>query len=264
MYTNHKTVACSICGKLIDVANIKKHEASCGKSKNTSYHVTHEGLNCIFCGKLCKNKNSLAQHEIRCKKNPERKNYDSLVAYNNELKALHETVGFNKYTCNRVAKSAETLAQRYASGELISYNKGKPGTFLGRKHTEESKAKTRASTLAYIEKTHGSVVARYNVNACRYIDYLNTRFNWHLQHAENGGEFRVCNYFLDGYDSDLNIAFEYDEARHYSDIRNNILCEHDISRMKSIIAELNCKFIRYNEKLNLLYEIDENLNWFSI
>ena len=25
---------------------------------------------CRYCGKLCKNKNSLAQHEIRCKNNP--------------------------------------------------------------------------------------------------------------------------------------------------------------------------------------------------
>lgn len=29
-------------------------------------------LYCQFCGKLCKNRNSLVQHEIRCKKNPNR------------------------------------------------------------------------------------------------------------------------------------------------------------------------------------------------
>lgn len=27
---------------------------------------------CKFCGKQCKNKNSLAQHECRCKNNPNR------------------------------------------------------------------------------------------------------------------------------------------------------------------------------------------------
>ena len=27
-------------------------------------------LNCQYCGRECKNKNSLAQHEIRCKENP--------------------------------------------------------------------------------------------------------------------------------------------------------------------------------------------------
>ena len=35
-------------------------------------HVDHDGLNCKYCNKLCKNKNSLAQHECRCPKNPNR------------------------------------------------------------------------------------------------------------------------------------------------------------------------------------------------
>ena len=29
-------------------------------------------LNCKFCGKECKNKNSLSQHQIRCRSNPDR------------------------------------------------------------------------------------------------------------------------------------------------------------------------------------------------
>ena len=257
-YTEHKKAACSICGKLFDVANIKRHENSCGKV-NTCRHVSHDGLNCEFCGKLCKNKNSLAQHELRCKENPDRKNFNSLDAFNVKEAELKATVGLSKETSTRLAKSAKTLKARYQSGELVNAMKGKPGTFTGRKHKEESKAKTRASTLAYIENTYGPLKVRYNVNACRYIDYLNVRFGWQLQHAENGGEIRVCNYFLDGYDAALNIAFEYDESRHYSDAQANILCERDISRMRSIIEELGCRFIRYNEQLSLLYEIDSDL-----
>lgn len=265
-YTEHKKTTCSICGKLFDVANIKRHEASCCKPhiKDSQYHVSHEGLNCIFCGKLCKNKNSLTQHELRCKENPTRKNFDSLNLFNKKEAELKATIGLNKETSIRIAKAAQTLHKKYESGEIVSAAKGRPGTFTGRKHKEESKAKIRASTLAYIEDTYGQVSTRYNINACRYIDFLNSRFNWHLQHAENGGEVRVCNYFLDGYDSDLNIAFEYDEPRHYIDAQANSLCERDISRMLTIIAELDCKFIRYNEKLNLLYEIDQNLIWHSL
>ena len=251
-YREHKKASCSLCGKLFDVANLKRHEVSCGKVDNQR-HVSHEGLNCEFCGKLCKNKNSLAQHELRCPENPERKSFDSLVAFNLSEK------GLTKETSEHRAKMAETLKQRYKSGELVGSAKGKPGTFTGRKHREESKAKTRASTLAYIENMYGPVVTRYNINACRYIDYLNNRFGWQLQHAENGGEVRVCNYFLDGYDAILNIAFEYDEPRHYADIPSNTLCERDISRMRTIIDELDCRFIRYNEQLNLLYEIDSDL-----
>lgn len=29
---------------------------------------------CKYCGKVCKNKNSLAQHEIRCNQNPDKIN----------------------------------------------------------------------------------------------------------------------------------------------------------------------------------------------
>jgi hypothetical protein len=127
LYTSHKTTACSICGKLIDVANIKKHEASCGKSKDTSYHVEHEGLNCVFCGKLCKNKNSLAQHEIRCRENPNRKDFNNLADY-----VIREAVDTKTV---RYQKCQDTLRKRIAEGE-ISYDnnvrcKYKFGTYKG-------------------------------------------------------------------------------------------------------------------------------------
>ena len=84
---------------------------------------------------------------------------------------------------------------------------------------------------------------------------MNEKFGWNLQHAENGGEVSIAGYFLDGYDKELNIAFEYDEPIHYIDIENNILREKDIERQNYIIEKLNCKFYRYNEKLDKFYEI---------
>ena len=95
----------------------------------------------------------------------------------------------------------------------------------------------------------------YNVKACRYIDELNKKFGWNLQHAENDGEIRIVRYFPDGYDKKLNIVFEYDEPGHYKDVENNILNEYDIERQQYIIEKLNCKFYRYNEKLDKFYEI---------
>ena len=76
-----------------------------------------------------------------------------------------------------------------------------------------------------------------------------------MQHAENGGEHKVCGYFVDGYDKELNIVFEYDESRHYKDKINNILNDRDIQRQQNIINELHCEFWRYNEYLDLLYKI---------
>ena len=67
-------VKCDICGNEFYACNIKQHmikhyNGNYEKSLRTQ-HVTHEGLICIYCGKECKNKRSLAQHECRCSKNP--------------------------------------------------------------------------------------------------------------------------------------------------------------------------------------------------
>ena len=77
-----KTTTCPICGKEIRNCNYERHLLS--HEKNPDYHakkqacqsVDHEGLECKYCGKLCKNKNSLAQHELRCNENPDRKDFE--------------------------------------------------------------------------------------------------------------------------------------------------------------------------------------------
>ena len=66
---------------------------------------------------------------------------------------------------------------------------------------------------------------------------------------------RPISYFVDGYDKERNIVFEYDEKCHYIDAENNVLKQRDLERQKTIKETLNCRFIRYNEKMNLLYEV---------
>ena len=63
-------------------------------------------------------------------------------------------------------------------------------------------------------------------------------------------------YWLDGYDKNLNIVFEYDEPKHYIDKENNILRDYDIKHQTRIIEKLKCEFWRYNEYLNLLYRVN--------
>ena len=97
----------------------------------------------------------------------------------------------------------------------------------------------------------------YNKTACEYIDQLNKKLGWNLQHAENGGEIRIVRYFPDGYDAKRNIVFEYDEPAHYVDIENNILRDKDIERQNYIIEKLGCEFYRYNESLDLFYKVSK-------
>ena len=126
-YREHKQVPCKLCGKLFDVANIKRHEISCGKDDGKR-HVNHEGLNCEFCGKLCKHKNSLAQHELRCKENPNRRDFNNLATF----VALQES---SEDRALRYQDCRNTLLNRIASGEVSYdnrvYTRYKFGTYQG-------------------------------------------------------------------------------------------------------------------------------------
>lgn len=75
------TLKCEICGREISKSNYVKHINSC-KGLIIRYVVDHEGLECKFCGKLCKNRRSLISHEILCKENPDRDTPGFLKAVN--------------------------------------------------------------------------------------------------------------------------------------------------------------------------------------
>ena len=151
---------------------------------------------------------------------------------NKELKEIHKNSGI-------------THKQNLKSGKLIH-------NWTNKHHSEESKEKIRLSTIKYIESlpNYNGTKARYSHKACEYINKLNKEKNWKLQHAENGGEYSISGYFVDGYDKEKNIVFEYDEPKHYKDVINNILKDKDIKRQENIINKLNCQFWRYNEHLD--------------
>lgn len=88
--------------------------------------------------------------------------------------------------------------------------------------------------------------AGYNPKACKVFDYIMERDGIHIQHALNGGEFLVegLGYWLDGYDAEHNIAYEYDERWHFV---GGELKEADVKRQKEIEEKLKCKFIRIKD-----------------
>lgn len=115
MYKNHKKTACKMCGRLFDVANIKRHEESCARKLTVQekivYRVDHDDLFCKFCNKECRNKNSLTQHELRCRNNPDRKDVDKLSVY-----ITNNRKGKTKENCDEVRRQSEKLRQRYCNG----------------------------------------------------------------------------------------------------------------------------------------------------
>ena len=95
----------------------KKH------NKTNPNLVLRNDLFCRFCGKECKNLNSLKQHECRCRDNPNRKSVDNL---SNRGWAK----GLNKNNDIRI---------RNASISKKDYYKTHLGTFTGKHHSEETK-----------------------------------------------------------------------------------------------------------------------------
>lgn len=78
-------------------------------------------LNCKFCQKDCKSENSLRNHERCCPANPNR-------VYKNGMLGKKGTNQF-------------TFAVKHGLDKPVNGNKGRPGTFKGKKHTDESKRK---------------------------------------------------------------------------------------------------------------------------
>lgn len=134
--------ACTICGQLISLSNMSKHLARHERGKDlpaakAKYSLNHDGLECQFCGKECKNRNSLCNHERLCKQNPERQ-ISSFVAYNEDINHIAWNKGLTANTDERVAKMAASIKTRFE--EQGSH-------WTGRHHSLESRRKT-ALTVA--------------------------------------------------------------------------------------------------------------------
>lgn len=72
----NKKVKCDLCGTIISLINLNRHRNGkfCkkgGKAEEFKIPLL-TSLDCPFCGKIGKSKNSAAQHLIRCKENPNR------------------------------------------------------------------------------------------------------------------------------------------------------------------------------------------------
>ena len=66
---------CEKCNKWVSNSNWKKHELAHQKHPErfeVEYHRHNSDFTCMFCGKQCKNSNSVLNHQNYCKQNPNR------------------------------------------------------------------------------------------------------------------------------------------------------------------------------------------------
>ncbi len=123
------------------------------------------------------------------------------------------------------------------------YKNGYIHPMQGKKHSDKTREKQRLSRLKDIEKKYGIACPNYSLNACKFFDWLNQEFNLNGQYALNKGEYHIkeLGYFLDYYESDLNLVIEWDEPHH------KYKKEKDKIRQQEITDFLNCTFIRIKE-----------------
>lgn len=141
--------------------------------------------------------------------------------------------GETKETNSSIAKRAQTLKEGYASGRIIPAMKGKPGTWIGRKHSEETKKKM---SLTHKKQWQGKCIWSTQIEkrksyAEQYFEsiFLDAKRNYH-----------VDRYFLDFAWPEKKIYIEVDGEQHYKDPK---IIEHDKIRTE-ILESLNWKCIK--------------------
>ena len=152
-----------------------------------------------------------------------------------------------KESCKKISISIKKKwkNKKYRNKCLKNFTKNQ---MVGRIFSHESKRKMRLSAIKRIERNRfdgHQMSPGFNPRACQFIEEYGKQHGYNFQHAMNGGEFHIeeLGYWVDGYDKEKNVVFEYDEPHH------NIKQEkNDLQRMNEIKNHLKCTFIRYNEK----------------
>lgn len=159
---------------------------------------------CKYCGKVCKNENSLKQHEVRCKENPNRISLSPICSKGNNP----WNKGLTKETDERVLQRANAVKEAYLSGKI--QKEGKP-------HTEETKKKISESMkLAHAEgRAHNIGESRWNNEPSYPEKWFMEVIKNELENKDYIREFPFHKYSLDFAWPQLKICIEIDGDQHY-------------------------------------------------
>lgn len=247
-YTKHHKKECSICGRLIDVANLLRHENSCRlksqELKKNVYQLDHDDLFCKFCKKEYKSRNALIQHELRCKLNPERKDFNRLANYSKE-----NFKGQTKYTNSVIAKQANTTKNKYLNGY-------------------ESPIKGKQRIFNYIYEEHN----QKEIN--KWIEYINSRDYVIPEHKVLGHpeDYLIVSKSAIKLDNTVQYEFEHDYIANILldgklDKSNTV---HHIDKCRSnnaatnlIVFETNADHKRFHNSKYAYLLYDENSHLFN-
>lgn len=208
---NNPIVICDICGhKCKGNQALNQHKTRVHSSIHdkfvSEFDKLRDDLFCSYCGKQCKSRNSLINHERLCSQNPDQ-------SFRQKFKTVGHAAwnkGLTKSSDSRVARQCNTRKLYYQTHS---------GSFLGKKHTEETKSKISIARKKFLTENPDKVP--YLINHSSRKSYPETYFEqiffdeniplkYHLQ---------VSKYELDFYNEDYKIDVEIDGEQHYLDKR---------------------------------------------
>jgi hypothetical protein len=136
-------------------------------------------MECSFCNKVCKNSNSLRNHERLCNQNPNRQILKSnFIEYHKKLKeGLVKKEATNQYT------KAKLLGEKYVISDEMRKKLSEAN--YGRKHSNQTKQKLSQARSSILEEVGGG-----GFTHIKYYDAVNTlnesykvRGTWELKVA---------------------------------------------------------------------------------
>lgn len=209
-----------------------------------------ESYICKFCGKVCKNANSLRNHERLCKENPERQE-SSWVKFNKEREHAWNK-GLTKETDERVRKYGETYSSNIQNGITKQCDHSLIWTETHRKEQSERKKKFYAE---HPEK-HPNVLLSGNRGKMTYPEQIT--FDWLNEHSilnEHNYHFvsEQFNRYVDFYLPELNIFIEVDGEYWHKDKKDEDKAK-DLDALKNGI-----KTIRIKPKLKIIQQLEDAL-----
>ena len=176
-----KCVVCPHCGQEISKSNftkhLRRHENHPETFNKKTIHLNHEGLVCQYCGKLHKSKMSLAQHEIRCKENP-----NHLITkssnYKNGMKGkTSKRKGLKAANCEEIRRQQETFRRNKALG-LHKDTSGKNNNM-----SKFPEAKLKISATCLQKSSRGE----WHTSLCKNNHYnykgIDLHCKWELEYA---------------------------------------------------------------------------------
>ena len=230
------------------------------------YKLNHDGLVCQFCGKECKNRNSLCNHERLCKLNPNRQltkyeKYGPIDGFNNKGRTAWNS-GLTKETDNRVKKISESEKIYYETHD---------GTFLGKSHTEEAKIKISMSSQDRCKKLGTNLCGKGKRGIYKGILCQSSlELAWVLYQIDKGVNFvRNTRYFYYSFDGETKLYYPdfylpeidtYVEVKGYYDKKSQAKVEQFKGNI--IVLQLNdmkpiLKYVvdKYGKSFTDLYDI---------